>query len=125
VAAPAVISTYLILLFLMKVPIALNEIVPPVGTPSGPVLTMLVGLADGRGVSVGVTVFLGVGNTVGVGEGGAPLEIVMDSSAKPGVGVGRVPPPPPLPQLSKITPKTNNTTGATTSNLSHRDNIKP
>ncbi len=68
-AAPAVISTYLILLFLMKVPIALNEIVPPVGTLPG---SMLVGLADGRGVSVGVTLFLGVGNTVGggVGEGG-------------------------------------------------------
>jgi hypothetical protein len=28
------------------------------------------------------------------------------------------------PQLSMIAPKTNNTTGATTSHLSHRDNIK-
>jgi hypothetical protein len=28
------------------------------------------------------------------------------------------------PQLSIIAPKTNNTTGATTSHLSHRENIK-
>jgi hypothetical protein len=49
----------------------------------------------------------------------------MESSEKPGPGVAVDVPPPPLPlQLSIIAPKTNNTTGATTSHLSHRENIK-
>src|SRR6202050_3444964 len=111
VPAPNVISTNVVLVCfsLVNVPIALNAIVPPVGTPSGPVLTMLVGLADGGGV----------------GEGGAPVEITMDWSEKPGLGVGvgallLLPE-----QLSRIAPKTNNKTGATTSHLSHRDHIKP
>jgi hypothetical protein len=132
VPAPNVISTNVVLVCfsLVNVPIALNAIVPPVGTPSGPVLTMLVGLADGRGVSVGEGVLPGVGVggvgvKEGVGEGGAPVEITMDWSEKPGLGVGvgallLLPE-----QLSRIAPKTNNKTGATTSHLSHRDNIKP
>src|SRR6202050_2848987 len=95
VAAANVISTNVVLVCfsLVNVPIALNAIVPPVGTPSGPVLTMLVGLADGRGVSVGEGVLPGVGVggvgvKEGVGEGGAPVEITMDWGEKPGVGVG-------------------------------------
>jgi hypothetical protein len=87
---------------------------------------MLVLVADARGVNVGVTLgCLGVGVNVAVGEGGAPVEITMALSAKPGVvlGVGL-----PLlllpPQLSRIAPKTNNRTGVTTSHLSHRDNMK-
>jgi len=63
----------------------------------------------------------GVG--VNVGVAGGPFAIVMEVSAKPGPGGGVAPPPPP-PQLSIIAPKTNNTTGATTSHLSHRENIK-
>ena len=119
----------------MNVPIALNAIVPPVGTLPGSIVVLV---AAGRGVNVGVGTFgvlVGVGVFcpldvvavgVNVGEGGAPVEIVMASSAKPGDLVGRGPPPllPPL-QLRRIAPKTNNTTGVTTSHLSHRDNIKP
>jgi hypothetical protein len=48
----------------------------------------------------------------------------MESSEKPGLEVAVDDPPPPPPQLSIIAPKTNNTTGATTRNLSHRENIK-
>jgi len=130
VAGPVVISSYFILDFFVNVPTALNETVPPVGTPSGPMLTILVLVAAGRGVKVGVAVFVGLGVFVGggvgvkVGEGGAPVEIVMESSEKPGVAVAVLVPLLPPPQLSRIAPKTNNTTGATTSNLSHRDNIK-
>jgi hypothetical protein len=131
VAAPNVISTNSVLkgFLFVNVPIALNAIVPPVGTASGPVLTMSVGLADGRGVSVGVTVGVivclgvGVAEGMGVGEGGAPVEITMDSRAKPGLGVGDAALLPLPEQLSRIAPNTNNKTGATTSHLSHRDNI--
>jgi hypothetical protein len=132
-------------LFFTKVPIALNATVPPVGTLPG---AIVVGRAVARGVNVGevVTVgtFVGVGFgvflgvpdveavgvavTVGVNVavGGGPFAITMDSSEKPGAGVMTGPPPllPPV-QLSRIAPKPNNTTGATTSHLSHRDNIKP
>jgi len=107
----------------MYVPIALNATVPPVGTLVGTVVLV----AAGRGVNVGVfvgagvTLLVEVGKNVGVGAG--PLERVIVSSAKPGPEVVVVLPPPP-PQLSMIAPKTNNTTGATTSHLSHRDNIK-
>src|ERR1700685_1713104 len=132
VPTPNVISTneVLVCFSLVNVPIALNAIVPPVGTASGPVLTMLVGLADGRGVSVGEGGFVGtgvggVGVKEGVGDGGAPLEITMDWSEKPGLGVGDDVLPPLPAQLSRIAPKTNNKTGATTRHLSHRDNIKP
>ncbi len=112
----------------MNVPTALNATVPPVGTALGPVLDTVVLVAAGRGVivadGVGVGDFLLVEVGVNVGEAGGPFAIVMASSAKPGpaVAVG-APLPPPL-QLSRIAPKTNNTTGATTSHLSHRDNIK-
>jgi hypothetical protein len=126
VAAPVVMSTNLVCFFFMNVPIALNETVPPVGTAPGPVLTMLVLVADARGVNVGVTVlFLGVGVTVAVGEGGAPVEITIAMIAKPGVALAvAVPLLLPPPQLSRIAPKTNNRTGVTTSHLSHRDNMK-
>jgi hypothetical protein len=121
-------SWYWVLDFLVNVPITLNATVPPVGTAFGPELDKVVLVAAGRGVNVGVTVGLGVLLEVevaeNVGEGGAPSAIVMDSSEKPGPEVAvDVPPPPPL-QLSIIAPKTNNTTGATTSHLSHRENIK-
>ncbi len=87
-------------------------------------------VAAGRGVNVGVgVIFLGVleGVMVPVGDGGGPSDMVRDSSLKPGLGVAVavVEPLPPL-QLRKIAPKTNNTTGETTSHLSHRDiNIEP
>jgi hypothetical protein len=121
----------LVLFFFLNVPIALNATVPPVGTASGPLLNMVVLVAAGRGVNVGVGalgVFVGVfddvGDGVNVGEGGAPLAIVISSSEKPGalvaVGVPLLPPP----QLRRIAPKTNNTTGVTTSHLIHRENIK-
>lgn len=147
VNGPKVISTNLVLfcLFFTKVPIALNATVPPVGTPSGPVLSMVVGRAVGRAVNVGVTlgVVVGVGFFVMVGVldveavgvpvavgvkvavGGAPSAITMASSEKPGAGVMTGPPPLLLlVQLSTIAPSTNNKTGATTSHLSHRENIK-
>jgi len=86
---------------------------------------MQVGLAVARGVSVGVGVVLVlVGEGVAVGEVGEPFPITMFCSAKPGAGVGVAPLLPP-PQLGKIAANTNNTTGATTINLSHRVNIKP
>jgi len=112
----------------MNVPITLNETVPPVGTAFGPELDNVVLVAAGRGVNVGVTgtgVCVGdpTGVGVNVGVAGGPFAIVMEVSAKPGPGGGVAPPPPP-PQLSIIAPKTNNTTGATTSHLSHRENIK-
>jgi hypothetical protein len=124
----------LVLFFFLNVPIALNATVPPVGTASGPLLNMVVLVAAGRGVNVGVIdgvgFFVGVGVPddigvgVNVGEGGAPLAIVISSSEKPGalvaVGVPLLLPP----QLRRIAPKTNNTTGVTTSHLSHRENIK-
>jgi len=121
-------SWYWTLAPLVNVPITLNATVPPVGTALGPELDKVVLVDAGRGVRVadfvGVGDFLLVEVGVNVGEGGAPSAIVMASSAKPGpaVGVG-APLPPPL-QLSRIAPKTNNTTGPTTSHLSHRENIK-
>ena len=129
VSGPAVMSWYWVLDFLVNVPITLNATVPPVGTAFGPELDKVVLVAAGRGVNVGVTVGLGVLLEVevaeNVGEGGGPSAIVMESSEKPGPGVAVDVPPPPLPlQLSIIAPKTNNTTGATTSHLSHRENIK-
>ncbi|MFZ0677995.1 MAG: hypothetical protein WAN07_09880 [Candidatus Binatus sp.] len=128
----------------MNVPIALNATVPPVGTLPGSIVVLV---AAGRGVNVGVGTFgvlvtvgftvcvgvadvetlaVAVGVGLNVGVVGGPFAIVIDSSAKPGDLVGRGPPPllPPL-QLRRIAPKTNNTTGVTTSHLSHRDNIKP
>jgi hypothetical protein len=93
-------------------------------------------MAVGRGVNTGVDVFVGVGRgvffagvcvavgvavRVAVGDGGGPSEIVRAWSLKPGpevvVEVEELPPV----QLRKIAPKTNNTTGETTSHLSHRD----
>jgi hypothetical protein len=126
-----VISVNLVLVFFVKVPMALNATVPPVGTLPG---AMVVLVDAGRGVNVGVgtlgvAVGFGVGGVavdVGVklGVAGGPFAIVIASSENPGdlVAVG-----PPLllpPQLRRIAPKTNNTTGVTTSHLSHRDNIK-
>ncbi|MFZ0246887.1 hypothetical protein [Candidatus Binatus sp.] len=126
-SGPAVMSSYWVFDPLMNSPITLNATVPPVGTAFGPELDTLVLVAAGRGVNVADGVAAGdlleVGVGVNVGEAGGPFAIVMDSSAKPGAGVGEEPPPPP-PQLSIIAPKTNNTTGATTSHLSHRENIK-
>lgn len=119
------------LLCLVRVPIALNATVPPVGTAPGPVLDTVVLVAAGRGVNVGVIlgVFVGVadgsGEAVKVGVAGGPFAIVMESSEKPGVGDAvEVPLLPPL-QLSRTAPKTNNTTGAATSHLSHLDIIEP
>jgi hypothetical protein len=87
------------------------------------------GVTVGAIVFVGFGVFLGVPDAVDVGvkEGvaGAPFWICIAASEKPGalvaVGVPLLPPP----QLRRIAPKTKNTTGVTTSHLSHRDNIKP
>ena len=93
--------------------------------------------AVGRGVNKGVGDFVGVGRgvflagvneavgvavRVAVGDGGGPFEIVRAWSLKPGpvVVVVEVEELPPV-QLRKIAPKTNNTTGETTSHLSHRD----
>ena len=92
--------------------------------------------AVGRGVNLGVAVFVGVGRgvffagegeavgvavRVAVGDGGGPSDTVRVSSLKPGLGVAvdDDEEPPPV-QLSRIAPKTNNTTGVTTSHLSHR-----
>src|SRR5260370_10463446 len=110
VAAPVVMSTSLVCFFSVNVPIALNETIPPVATGLGtPLLSMVVLVADARGVNVGVTVLcLGVGVTVAVGEGGAPVEITIAMIAKPGGAVVvEVLLLPPL-QLSRIAPKTNN-----------------
>jgi hypothetical protein len=101
-------------------------------------------VAAGRGVNVGVGVFgvaVGFGVGLGVlvdeavavavavgvklGVAGGPFAIVIAASEKPGALVGVGPPPLLPPQLRRIAPKTNNTTGVTTSHLSHRDNIKP
>jgi hypothetical protein len=79
----------------------------------------VVGIAIGTGVAVGVTLAAGLG--VGVGDGGGPLATVIDSRAKPGDGDGTAPEPPLLVQLSSNAPKTNNTTGETTSHLSHHE----
>jgi len=83
VSGAAVMSWYSTFLFLVNVPIALNATVPPVGTASGPVLDKVVLVAAGRGVNVGdgdgVGDFLLVEVAVNVGEGGAPVEIVMAS----------------------------------------------
>jgi hypothetical protein len=139
VNGPKVISTNLVLFCFCftKVPIALNATVPPVGTPSGPVFGIVVGRAVGRAVNVGVVdgvgffVWVGVvdGAAVMVGVkvavGGGPSAITIASSEKPGAGVMAGPPPLLLlVQLSTIAPSTNNKTGATTSHLSHRENIK-
>ena len=132
---PKVISVNLVLFFFVKVPMALNATVPPVATLPG---AMVVLVAAGRGVSVGVIVLVkvgfgvrlgvpdpvGVGDGVKVGAGGEPVEIVIACSEKPGALVGVGPPLLPPPQLRRIAPKTKNTTGVTTSHLSHRDNIK-
>ncbi len=85
-------------------------------------------VAAGRGVKVGVIFgdLVGVADGAGVaGVGGGPFEIVMESSPKPGPGLVVVPLLLPPPQLRRIAPKTNKTTGVITSHLSHRDNIKP
>jgi len=113
------------------VPIALNGTAPPVGTPSGPMLTMFVLVAAAPGVNVGVAVALGVLPDVGlgvgvadaVGEGGT--SIVRAARPKPGVlvAVGLAVLLPPV-QLNRIAPKTNPKTGVTTSHLSHRNNMK-
>ena len=127
VAIPVVISTSLLWDFFLNVPIATNGTVPPVGTLPG---AMVVLVAAALGVKVAVTVRFGVlldeGLAVGVadivGEGGTSIEIA--TSAKPGVGLAvALPLLPPL-QLNRIAPKTKNTTGATTSHLSHRNNMK-
>jgi hypothetical protein len=110
-------------LVLLNVPIALNWTM--VGVANGAVVGTQVGLADARGVKVGVAVtFVLVGEGVAVAEGGGPFAMTMAWSAGPGpgVGVGALLPLPPQP--SQIAPKTNNPTGAITSHLSHRDNIK-
>jgi hypothetical protein len=110
-------------LILANVPIALNW--TTVGVANGAVVGTQVGLADARGVNVGVAVtFVLVGKGVAVAEGGGPFAITMIWSAGPGagVGVGALLPLPPQP--SQIAPKTNNPTGAITRHLSHRDNIK-
>ena len=113
----------------------MNETGPPVGTASGPLLTMLVLVAAALGVNVAVMVGLGVFVGFGVidevavavaeavGDGGTSIWIA--ASAKPGVALAVAVPLllPPL-QLSRIAPKTNNRTGVTTSHLSHRDNMK-
>ena len=127
------------LFLFVKVPIASKATGPPVGTLPG---AMVVLLAVARGVNVGVIVLVNVGFgvflgvafdavgvavsvAVNVGEGGLPVEITIASSEKPGALVGVGPPLPlPPPQLRRIAPRTNNTTGVTTSHLSHRDNIK-
>jgi hypothetical protein len=129
----------LVLVFFVNVPTALNEIVAPVGTLPG---AMVVLVAAGLGVSVGV--IDGVGFFVGVGFGvlddkgdgvpvavavkvgvdGGPFLSVIACSEKPGALVAVAVPLLPPPQLRRIAPKTNNTTGVTTSHLSHRDNIK-
>ena len=131
---PVVISLNLVLVFFVKVPRALNGTVPPVGTALGPLLIMVVLVAAAPGVTVGATVFVGVGVFLGVpeavdvgvklGVGGGPFWIDITSSEKPGAQVGVAPPPLLPPQLRRIAPKTKNTTGVTTSHLSHRDNIK-
>jgi hypothetical protein len=117
----------------VNLPIALNATVPPVGTALGPELNTVVLVAAGRGVNVGVGVFPrigvfvadGFGEGVNVAVGAGPFAIVMETSEKPGLGVGVALPPPPLLQLITIAPKTNNATGATASHLSHLDNIEP
>jgi hypothetical protein len=128
VDADIVMSWNCILVILFtNVPIALNW--TGLGTPVGAVVATQVVVAAGRGVTVGVTVGLGVllavevGKNVGVGAG--PSAIVMESRAKPGLGVGVAEVPLPPPQLlSTIAPNNNKPTGATTSHLSHRENIK-
>lgn len=77
------------------------------------------------GVIVGLGVGLGLltGVIVNVAVAGGPSWIDSEMRPKPGVAAGVGDPPLLPPQLS-IPPKASNTTGATTSNLSHRDNIK-
>jgi len=143
VKGPAVISRNLVLFFFVNVPTALNEIVPPVGTLPGEMVVLVaaglgvnVGVIDGVGFfeGVGFGVFDDEGEAVGVpvavgvntGVAGGPFLSVITCNEKPGalvaVGVPLLLPPP---QLRRIAPKTNNTTGVTTSHLSRRDNIKP
>src|SRR5690348_14966908 len=64
---PVVISRNLVLPFFVKVPIALNATVPPVGTLPGAIVVLV---AAGRGVRVGVIlgVLVGVGFLVGFGD---------------------------------------------------------
>ncbi|HYL59609.1 MAG TPA: hypothetical protein VEU51_12110 [Candidatus Acidoferrales bacterium] len=87
-------------------------IAPPAAT--------VVGIADGTGVAVGVILTVGLAG-VGVGDGGGPLATVIDVRAKPGEGDGDAPDPPLLVQLSVSAASTNNTTGETTSHLSHHE----
>ncbi len=110
--------------FVANVPIALNW--TTVGVANGAVVGTQVGLADARGVNVGVAVtFVLVGEGVAVADGGGPFASTIIWSAGPGAGVGLGALLPLLPpQPSQIAPKTNNPTGAITSHLSHRDNIK-
>ena len=79
----------------------------------------------GLAVRVGVGLTVNVGPIVGVGAG--PFWIVKARIENPEVGDAvAVELPPPPEQLKKLAAKTNNTTGATTSHLSHRDiNIEP
>ena len=100
----------------MNVPNALNW------TGLGAALGTQVVVAAGRGVNVGVVLGVGVGGKVAVA--GGPCAIVMALSVKPGPEVAVGAPLLPPPQLRRIAPNTNNTTGVTTSHLSHRDNIK-
>jgi hypothetical protein len=69
-------------------------------------------------------VLVGVADGVKVGVGGGPSAITSALSEKPGTGVEIVPVLLLPVQLSINAPKTNNKTGAITSHLSHRDNIK-
>ncbi|HEV2171362.1 MAG TPA: hypothetical protein VGR40_10460 [Candidatus Binatus sp.] len=123
-----------------NVPTAANATVVGVGAPLGTLVVVpvgpgvSVGLTFGVLVGVGLTVRLGltvgvivavaVAVAVKVGVGGGPFDSVIASSAKPGPAVGAGAPPLLPPQLSITAPLTNNRTGATTSHLSHRDNIK-
>ena len=79
----------------------------------------------GLAVGVFVGLIVNVGPIVGVGAG--PFWIVKARIENPEVGDAvAVELPPPPEQLKKLAAKTNNTTGATTSHLSHRDiNIEP
>ena len=77
--------------------------------------------ASTSALGVGLGVLTGV--VVNVAVAGGPCWIDSAIRPKPGVVAGVGDPLLLPPQLS-IPPKASNTTGATTSNLSHRDNIK-
>ena len=88
-----------------------------------------VGVALRLPLGVAVGVFVGLIVKVGpiVGVGGGPFWSVNARIENPEVGDAvAVELPPPPEQLKKLAAKTNTTTGATTSHLSHRDiNIEP